>query len=93
MTTLLIVAVVSDYIPPFIAQVVILSVLIRALAQETAVIREFLAAEVSTGIVTVDEYALLQNSFARTKSERQVLWQQGLRHWLMVKTLDQTEIG
>ncbi len=92
-TTLLIVVVVSDYIPPFIVQVVILSVLIRALAQETAVIREFLAAEVSTGIVTVDEYALLQNSFARTKSERQVLWQQGLRQWLMVKTLYQTEIG
>jgi RsiW-degrading membrane proteinase PrsW (M82 family)/pSer/pThr/pTyr-binding forkhead associated (FHA) protein len=92
-TTLLIVVVVSDYIPPFIAQVVILSILIKALAHETAVIREFLAAEVSTGIVTVDEYALLQNSFACTRSERQILWQQGLRQWLRVKTLYQTEIG
>lgn len=92
-TTLLIVVVVSDYIPPFIAQVVILSILIKALAHETAVIREFLAAEVSTGIVTVDEYALIQNSFARTKSERQILWQQGLRPWLRVKALYQTEIG
>jgi RsiW-degrading membrane proteinase PrsW (M82 family)/pSer/pThr/pTyr-binding forkhead associated (FHA) protein len=92
-TTLLIVVVVSDYIPPFIAQVVILSILIKALAHETAVIREFLAAEVSTGIVTVDEYALLQNSFARTKSERRILWQQGLKKWMMVKALYQTEIG
>jgi RsiW-degrading membrane proteinase PrsW (M82 family) len=92
-TTLLIVVVVSDYIPPFITQVVILSVLIKALAHEAAVIREFLAAEVSSGMVTVDEYALLQSSFARTKKERQILWQQGLRQWLRVKALYQTEIG
>lgn len=92
-TTLLIVVVVSDYIPPFIAQVVILSVLIRALAHEAAIICEFLAAEVSNGVVTVDEYALLQNSFARTKNERQILRHQGLRQWLRVKALYQTEIG
>lgn len=92
-TTLLIVVVVSDYIPPFIAQVVILSVLIKALAHEAAIIREFLAAEVSTGIVTVDEYALLQNSFARTKKERQILRHQGLRQWLRIKALYQAEIG
>lgn len=92
-STLMLVAVVSDYIPPFIAQVVILSVLIKALAHEAAVIREFLASEVSSGIVTVDEYALLQLSFARTKSERQVLRQQGMKQWLRVKALYQTEIG
>ncbi|HWS85107.1 MAG TPA: PrsW family glutamic-type intramembrane protease [Ktedonobacteraceae bacterium] len=91
--TLLLIAVVSDYIPPFIAQVVILSVLIKALAHEAAVIREFLASEVSSGIVSVDEYALLQHSFARTKAERQVLRQQGIKQWLRVKTLYQTEIG
>jgi hypothetical protein len=92
-TTLLIVVVVSDYIPPFIAQVVILSVLIKALAHEASVIREFLAAEVSSGIVTVDEYMLVQSSFARTKKERKILQQQGLRQWLRVKALYQTEIG
>jgi RsiW-degrading membrane proteinase PrsW (M82 family) len=92
-TTLLLVAVVSDYIPPFIAQVVILSVLIKSLAHEAAVIREFLAPEVSSGIVTVDEYAVLQNSFARTKIERKILWQQGFKQWLRVKALYQTAIG
>jgi hypothetical protein len=91
--TLLLIAVVSDYIPPFIAQVVILSVLIKALAHEAAVIREFLASEVSSGIVSVDEYALLQHSFERTKAERQILRQQGIKQWLRVKTLYQTEIG
>ena len=91
--TLLLIAVVSDYIPPFIAQVVIFSVLIKALAHEAAVIREFLASEVSSGIVSVDEYALLPNSFARIKVERQVLRQQGIKQWLRVKTLYQTEIG
>jgi RsiW-degrading membrane proteinase PrsW (M82 family)/pSer/pThr/pTyr-binding forkhead associated (FHA) protein len=92
-TTLMLVAVVSDYIPPFIAQVVILSVLIKALAHEEAIIREFLVSEVSAGIVTVDEYALLQHSFARTKNERKILWQQGIKQWLRVKSLYQTEIG
>lgn len=93
MTTLMLVAVVSDYIPPFIAQVVILSVLIKALAHEEAVIREFLVSEVSAGIVTVDEYALIQHSFARTENERKILRQQGIKQWLRVKSLYQTEIG
>jgi hypothetical protein len=91
--TLLLVAVVSDYIPPFIAQVAILSVLIRALAHEAAIIREFLASEVFYGIITVDEYALLQNSVARTKHERHILRQQGIRQWMWVKALYQTQIG
>jgi RsiW-degrading membrane proteinase PrsW (M82 family) len=92
-TTLMLVAVVSDYIPPFIAQVVILSVLIRALAHEEAVIRGFLVSEVSAGVITVDEYALIQHSFARTKNERKILRQQGIKQWLRVKSLYQTEIA
>ena len=56
-------------------------------------IREFLAVEVSNGVVKVDEYALLQNSFQRTKAERQVWHTQGWRQWMRVKSLYQTEIG
>jgi hypothetical protein len=41
----------------------------------------------------VDEGALLQNSFQRTKRERQVLRKQGIRQWLRVKALYQTQIG
>jgi RsiW-degrading membrane proteinase PrsW (M82 family) len=86
-------AIIGDYIPPFAAQMALLYILIRSLAHEAAVIREFLAVEVSNGIVTVGEYALLQNSFQRTREERRVLWRSGLKQWRRVKELYQTEIG
>ncbi|MDQ6662205.1 MAG: PrsW family glutamic-type intramembrane protease [Chloroflexota bacterium] len=86
-------AVIGDYIPPFLAQMVLLYVLMKSLVHEAAVIREFLAVEVSNGIVKVDEYALLQDSFLRTKAERRVLRKSGVRQWLRVKALYQTEIG
>ena len=87
------IAIVGNYLPPFLAQIGLLYILIRALAHETAIIREFLAVEVSNNIVTVGEYVLLQNSFQRTKAERQILWQYGYRQWVRVKDLYQTEIG
>ncbi|WP_322480327.1 PrsW family glutamic-type intramembrane protease [Thermogemmatispora sp.] len=90
---LALVAIICDYIPPFIAQMLLLYLLIRSLAQEAAIIREFLASEVSNGVVTVDEYALLQHSFQRTRQERKALWQYGFKHWLRVKALYQAEIG
>jgi RsiW-degrading membrane proteinase PrsW (M82 family) len=87
------IAIVGNYLPPFLAQIGLLYLLIKSLAHEAAVIREFLAVEVSNGIVTVGEYALLQNSFQRTKAERRVLWKYGYRRWVRVKALYQTEIG
>lgn len=87
------IAIIGNYIPPFLAQMALLYILIKSLSHEAAVIREFLAVEVSNGIILVDEYALLQNSFQRTKRERQVLRLQGFRQWLWVKALYQTEIG
>jgi RsiW-degrading membrane proteinase PrsW (M82 family) len=86
-------AVIGDYIPPFIAQIALVYLLIRSLAHEAAVIREFLASEVSSGVVRVEEYALLQNSFLRVKEERRVLWSQGFRQWQRVQSLYQTQIG
>ena len=87
------IAIVGNYLPPFLAQIGLLYILIRALAHEAAIIREFLAVEVSNGIVTVGEYALLQNSFQRTHAERQVFRRSGYRQWVRVKDLYQTEIG
>ena len=87
------ITVVGNYIPPFLAQLGLLYILIKSLAHEAAVIREFLAVEVSNGIVSVSEYALLQNSFRRTKAERRVLRKSGVKQWLRVKALYQTEIG
>ena len=87
------IAIVANYLPPFLAQLGLLYILIRGLAYETAIIREFLADEVSDGIVGVGEYALLQNSFQRTHAERQVFRRSGFKQWLRVKDLYQTEIG
>jgi len=87
------IAIVGNYLPPFLAQIGLLYILIMGLAHETAIIREFLAVEVSNGIVTVGEYALLQNSFQRTHAERQVFRRSGYKQWLRVKDLYQTEIG
>ncbi len=91
--TVSLIAIICDYIPPFIAQIGLLYILIKSLAHEAAVIREFLASEVSNGIVHVDEYALLQNSFQRTKEERRILRSNGWKQWVRVRALYQTEIG
>jgi RsiW-degrading membrane proteinase PrsW (M82 family)/pSer/pThr/pTyr-binding forkhead associated (FHA) protein len=92
-TTIVTIILFANYIPPFLAQVAILYFLMKSLAHEAAIIREFLASEVSSGVVRVDEYALLQNSFQRTKEERRVLGRYGIKQWLRVKSLYQTEIG
>lgn len=86
-------AIIANYIPPFLAQIGLLYILMRSLAHEAAVTREFLAPEVSNGVVQVREYALLQNSFQRTREERRVLRKYGVKQWLRVKALYQTEIG
>ncbi len=93
LNTVSLIAIICDYIPPFIAQLGLLYILIKSLAHEAAVIREFLASEVSDGVVQVDEYALVQNSFQRTKQERRVLWHSGWKQWMRVRALYQTEIG
>ncbi len=87
------IAIIGNYIPSFITQIVLMYVLMKSLMHEGAVIREFLAPEVSEGVVLLDEYVLLQSSFQRTKVERQVLWKYGVRQWMRVKALYQTEIG
>lgn len=91
--TYALIAIIGNYVPPFLAQLGLLYILIKSLAHEAAIIREFLAVEVSNGVVTVGEYALLQNSFQRTKEERSVLRKCGFRQWMRVKALYQTEIG
>jgi RsiW-degrading membrane proteinase PrsW (M82 family) len=85
-------AVAANYILPFIVQIVLLYCLIKSLAHESEIIREFLAEEVRDGIVTVDEYVLLQHTFVRARVERHVLFNSGVRQWRRVKALYQAEI-
>ena len=87
------VAILGNYIPPFVTQLVLLYILVKSLAHEATVVREFLASEVSSGVIRVDEYALLQSSFQRAKAERKVLKKRGFKQWLRVRALYQTEIG
>lgn len=84
---------VGNYILPFLTQMIILYCLITSLNREAAIIREFLVSEVSIGTVTVDEYALLPHPFLRTKVEHRILFRYGLKQWIQVKRLYQTEIG
>ena len=86
-------AVVGNYISLFLVQIGILYILIKSLMHEAAIIREFLPSEVAEGVVTIDEYAMLPHSFARTRLERRVLWHYGIRQWLLTRALYQTEIG
>lgn len=83
----------ANYVLPFIAQMFILYIVMRALAHEAAIIREFLAAEVGTGVITVEEYTLLQNSFIRMREEQRVLRQRGLKQWWYCRNLYQAAIG
>ncbi len=85
--------VLANYLPLFLAQVGLIFLLLKSLAHERAVIREFLASEVRTGIVLLEEYLVLQHSFQRTRQERALLRSQGIRQWLRLKALYQTEIG
>jgi RsiW-degrading membrane proteinase PrsW (M82 family) len=92
-TRLAVLAVIGNYIPPFIVQIGILYILIKSLMHEAAIIREFLSSEVASGVITVDEYILLPRSFDRTRVERRVLWRCGIRQWLLTRALYQTAIG
>jgi len=91
--TVALIAIIADYIPPFIAQGTLLYLLMRSLNHEATVIREYLADEVLRGVVTPDEYLLLQRSFRRTRLERYYFFKRGWRPWLTAKALYQTQIG
>ena len=85
-------AIAANYILPFIVQMVLLYCLIKSLSYEAEIIRKFLVAEVSTGIVMVDEYVLLQHTFVRSRVERHVFFRDGIKQWWQVKMLYQAEI-
>lgn len=86
-------ALVLTYLPLFGEQATLLAILVAALRREAAIIREFLAGEVSAGSVTPDEYALLQHAALRARAERRLLFALGLRAYLTARALHQTAIG
>jgi RsiW-degrading membrane proteinase PrsW (M82 family) len=91
--TAALVAVLLNYLPLFAAQAILWRMLVRALRREEAIVREYLAPEVSAGIVTPDEYVLLQRYKDRGRFERRCLLLWGPRAYLTARGLNQTAIG
>ncbi|MBX6754357.1 MAG: PrsW family intramembrane metalloprotease [Thermorudis peleae] len=57
--------------------------------KEAAVVREQLGAEVSAGIATAEDVAVLSSGLGRRKRELQALLRGGLRRWLLQRQLDE----
>ena len=90
---LAVIAVLADYLPLFAAQVVLLRMLLGALRREADIVREYLAAEVPAGVVTPDEYTVLQNANLRARVEHHYLFYWGVRAYLTARALHQTATG
>jgi RsiW-degrading membrane proteinase PrsW (M82 family) len=86
-------AVLLNYLPLFAAQAVLWRMVLRALRREEDIVREYLAPEVSAGIVTPDEYVLLQRYQERGRFEHRCLLLWGPRAYLTARGLHQTATG
>ncbi len=83
----------AEYVPLFTAQIVLLRIALASLAREAETIREYLTSEVLDGVVSPDEYLLLQNATLRDAAERAYALEYGPRAWLTARTLYQTATG
>ena len=90
---LALIAVIADYIPLFATQFVLFVMLMRSLARESGILREFLVDEVRQGIVTAEEYLALQRASVGQRFRRSLLLLQGMPLWLATRTLFTTEVG
>ncbi len=86
------VVMIGDYLPPFIAQMILAALFFKAQMKDVEVVQEFLGGEVSRGTVTVEEYILLQHPSRRMRHERRILQMDGVRQWMWIKALYQAEI-
>lgn len=84
---------VADYVPLFAAQALLLRIALAALRREAATVREYLMPEVLSGVVTPDEYVLLQNASLRAAAEHRYALAYGLRAYLTARALYQTATG
>jgi RsiW-degrading membrane proteinase PrsW (M82 family) len=83
----------SAYAPLFLTQGVLLRIVLAALGREAEVVREYLVPEVIGGVVSSDEYTLVQNAALRGLAERRALVTYGPRAHLTVRLLHQTVTG
>jgi len=91
--TLTVLAIVANYIPLVIAAVVLWTMLQRSLAREAGVLREYLVDEVRQGVVTPEEYVVLQHASARQRLQRALLLLRGARLWWATRSLHAAIVG
>jgi RsiW-degrading membrane proteinase PrsW (M82 family) len=82
-----------EYLPLFAAQLYLLRIVLASLDREAEVVRAYLAREVVAGVVTPDEYLLLQNAMWRARAERYYGLTYGVRAYLTARALFQTATG
>ena len=83
----------ADYVPLFLTEAALLTIVLAALRREAAVVRAYLAAEVLRGVVTPDEYLFAQDAHLRSVVERRYGLSYGPRVYLLARALFQTETG
>ncbi len=91
--TLTVVTLLAEYVPLFLAQLVLLRVALAALRREAATVRAFLADEVMSGVVTAEEFIVLQDAALRGAAERHFALTYGPRAYLTARALYQTATG
>ncbi|HEX8997172.1 MAG TPA: PrsW family glutamic-type intramembrane protease [Ktedonobacterales bacterium] len=83
----------AEYVPLFLAELALLTIVLAALRREAAVVRAYLASEVLSGVVTPDEYLFTQDARLRSLVERRYGLIYGPRVYLIARALFQTETG
>lgn len=86
-------AVIIDYAPLFIAQGILYVILMRSLAREAAILREYLVPDVCAGIVLPEEYLLLQEASPRQRLQRDLLFFRDMRLWMAIRNLQHALVG
>jgi RsiW-degrading membrane proteinase PrsW (M82 family) len=81
------------YGPVFVAQGLLLRLLLASLSREAETVRTYLADEVLLGVVLPDEYLILQDARLRGAAERRVLRNFGPWSYLTARALYQTATG
>lgn len=83
----------AEYLPLFTVQSLLLRITFGALEREAAIVRAYLVPEVLDGIITPDEYALVQDASLRIAAEHQYGLVYGLRAYFTARALYQVAIG
>jgi RsiW-degrading membrane proteinase PrsW (M82 family) len=86
-------AIIGNYVPLVVADIILWTMLMRSLAREAGVLREFLVDEVRQGVVTPEEYLVLQRASARQRLQRAFLLARGARLWWGTRALFAAEVG